>query len=411
MNYKKCWKKTLSKTMLFLVSLSVIWVLGISGSLAAEKVIKFGCAVSMTGIFAHEGELHKNGLEFWKDKVNEMGGISVGGKRYKVDIKYYDDKSDTMTSAKLVEKLITVDKVDFIFGPFGSGATFAGSSVAEKYKIIMIAPMGSADKIYERRYKYLFSAIATVGKSHDDWVPGFLSQLNPRPRTLAIIAQNSLWPLSSAAAFTKPAEEWGLKVVYSEKFPGGIEDFSALYTEIRARKPDILLAVSFVKEMIIMAKQLKEMQVYVPMVIMPAGPSVPDFRNSLGKRAEHIIGHTSWTVTLPYEGKVFGTSRDYARMMKDKYGYNVDRTGASGTVSGLIYQLAIERAGSLDTEKVRKAIKELDAETFYGPIRFDDEGVNIGTPSTVLQMRGGKHLSIYPPAHAEAKVIYPMPKD
>jgi branched-chain amino acid transport system substrate-binding protein len=130
----------------------------------------------------------------------------------------------------------------------------------------------------------------------------------------------------------------------------------------------------------------------------------------LGESAEHIIGHTSWAATLPYKGETFGAAGDYVKLFKQKYGYAVDRTGASATNSGLIYQLAIERAGSLDVEKVREAVKELDDTTFYGPIRFDDEGVNIGTPTTVLQMRGGKHLAVYPPAHAETGVIYPIPK-
>jgi len=410
MNQKELWKRVVGRTVLVAVSISMIATLGVSGSLAAEKVIEFGCAVSMSGMFSHEGELHRDGLEFWKDAVNEQGGINVGGVNHEVEIIYADDKSDTATSAKLVEKLITVDKVDFLFGPFGSGATFASSSVAEKYKVLMIAPMGSSDKIYQRGYKYLFSACSTVAKSHEEWVSGLLSELNPPPKTLAIIAQNSLWPLSESAAFKKPAEAWGLEIVYEEKYPPGTEDFSPLYTEIRKVKPDILYAITFVKEMIIMAKQLREMQVYAPMVIMPAGPSVPDFRESLGDSAEYIIGNTSWAATLPYKGKLFGSAGDYARRFKEKFGYVPDRTEASATVSGLIYQLAIERAGSLDTEKVREAVKALDDTTFYGPLRFDDEGVNVGTPSTILQMQGGKHLAVYPPAHAQAKLIYPMPK-
>jgi branched-chain amino acid transport system substrate-binding protein len=96
--------------------------------------------------------------------------------------------------------------------------------------------------------------------------------------------------------------------------------------------------------------------------------------------------------------------------MKEKYGYEVDRTGACGTEAGLIFQLAIEKANSLDTEKVREAIKGLNETTFYGPIKFDDRGINVGTPVTMMQIQKGKRVAVWPSAHADGKLKYPTPK-
>ncbi|HXF33630.1 MAG TPA: ABC transporter substrate-binding protein, partial [Candidatus Acidoferrales bacterium] len=86
---------------------------------AAGDTIVFGAAVAETGRESKEGRLTQEGYDFWKDYVNSHGGIMVGGKKYQVAIKYYDDEDNPQTSAKLVEKLINDDKVNFILGPYG----------------------------------------------------------------------------------------------------------------------------------------------------------------------------------------------------------------------------------------------------------------------------------------------------
>ena len=87
---------------------------------AADDTIVFGAALAATGSTAREGELTQEGYEFWKDYVNAHGGLKVGGKTYKVDIKYADDESNPQTAARLVEKFVSQDKVNFILGPYGS---------------------------------------------------------------------------------------------------------------------------------------------------------------------------------------------------------------------------------------------------------------------------------------------------
>ena len=83
----------------------------------------------LTGGLSRFGILVKNGYELWKETVNAAGGIEVAGKKMKAEIVYYDDQSENETSAKLTEKLITDDKVQFLLSPFGSGPTFATTAI------------------------------------------------------------------------------------------------------------------------------------------------------------------------------------------------------------------------------------------------------------------------------------------
>src|SRR4051812_21726059 len=117
---------------------------GLSMSAAAQDVITFGAALSLTGKTSTEGRLVKEGYDMYVKYINAKGGIRVAGKPHKVAIKYYDDQSDANTSAKLYEKLITEDGIKLLLGPYSSGITFPASAIAEKYQVPMIVAHGAA---------------------------------------------------------------------------------------------------------------------------------------------------------------------------------------------------------------------------------------------------------------------------
>src|ERR1700744_165932 len=101
---------------------------------AADDVIKFGAPLPLTGPLAPEGIKQQQGYDIWAEQANKAGGISVGGKKYKVEIVYADYQSNTPRSVQTTEQMITQDNINFLFGPFGSGAAKAASTVSEKYK-------------------------------------------------------------------------------------------------------------------------------------------------------------------------------------------------------------------------------------------------------------------------------------
>ena len=101
--------------LVLVVSLILAW--NLNSAIGAEKVLKLGASVCLTGRLAKEGNYVKDGYTLWQEEVNKKGGIKVGNDNYKVEIVFYDDKSDPQTGAKLTEKLITDDKVKFILGP------------------------------------------------------------------------------------------------------------------------------------------------------------------------------------------------------------------------------------------------------------------------------------------------------
>src|SRR3972149_2590482 len=118
-------------------------VLGFFGPVqSAEKVIKTGAPLPLTGPLSPEGQKQVQGYDLWAETANKAGGVKVGNERYQVKIVYNDYQSNTPRAVQLAEKLITEDKVNFTFSPFGSGATKAASGVSEKDGIPTIAARG-----------------------------------------------------------------------------------------------------------------------------------------------------------------------------------------------------------------------------------------------------------------------------
>ena len=100
--------------------------------------IILGSAISFTGKYSTNGIHAKNGYELGVMKINEMGGVKVGGKTYKLKVQYYDDESTPLRTAQLLERLVNQDGVKYFLGPYSSATTKAAAPIMEKYKVPMI---------------------------------------------------------------------------------------------------------------------------------------------------------------------------------------------------------------------------------------------------------------------------------
>jgi branched-chain amino acid transport system substrate-binding protein len=377
-------------------------------SKAGEKTIKIGVAISQTGQVAREGKFEKDGIDYWKDLVNSQGGIEVGNEKYKVDIVYYDDQSSPETSMKLTEKLITEDKVQFLIGPYSSGIQTAAAAIGEKYKMITITPLANATTIYDKGYKYIYSVLPPATK-YLQLLIDMTVTMDPKPTTIAIMARDDPFGLSVAAGVKARAEEKGLKVIYNEKFAKNVTDMSPLLSAIKNLNPDILIATTLYQDAVLITKQAKDMKVCPKMMAFSVGVSIPDFPKELGADANYIFGAEWWLPNMGWKGEIIPSADQFAKEFEKKYGYSPSYHSAAGAAAGLILQLAIKDAGSLDTEKVREALVKFNHDVFWGPTAWDQTGANIKGGSGVIQILDGKVVSIYPEAIMQQKPVYPMP--
>lgn len=375
---------------------------------AKQKTLKIGAALSLTGSFASEGGGTQKGYEVWRDFVNSQGGVEVGSEKYLVEFVFYDDKSDPETAGKLVEKLITEDKVNMIFGPYGSDLNMVGSAIAERYGVVFIAPMAAAAPLYERGFKYFFGT-STIATNEIIGYPQLMKTLKPEIKTAAIIFPDLVYPMNVAENLKKALEEAGIKIAYFDKYPPGTKDLAPLLTKIKSLKPDAFFSTAFLEDAILTGRQIEAVNLGAKMVGYAGVSSHPSFLESLKADAENSFGLSVWVPELNYECKVFGSSLKYAEIFEKEFGYKPRYYEASASGAAVVLQLALKDAGSLDKDQLSNAIRKLDVETFWGAVGFDDKHRNIKHQIGIHQVQNGKPVIVWPVERQTSKPVYPRP--
>ncbi len=371
--------------------------LGLSATaVMAQDVIKFGAPLPLTGPLAPEAIKQQQGYDLWAEQANKAGGISVGGKKYKVEIVYADYQSNTPRAVQTTEQMITQNNVNFLFGPFGSGAAKAGSSVSEKYKVPTIAATASSSQVYDQGYKYLFGTFTP-----NDTLTTPLTQMvkakAPDVKKVAILARNDLFPLAIAQEMEKSAKGNGLEVAYFEKYAIGTLDHSATLSQIKSLAPQWIFVTGYINDLLLVKKQMADQQIKATVVSMIAGPAYQEFIDAAGPGGENITSAAWWHPAAQYAGKdIFGTTANYVKLFKEKYKSEPDYAQASASVAGALFQMAIEKAGSLDKDKVRDELAKLDVMTFFGPVKFGPTGQINSLEPPVFQLQGGKPVVLSP---------------
>ena len=267
---------------------------GLSASAAlAQDVVKFGAPLPLTGPLAPEAIKQQQGYDLWAEQANKAGGISVGGKKYKVEIVYADYQSNTPRAVQTTEQMITQNNVNFLFGPFGSGAAKAGSSVSEKYKVPTIASTASSAQVYDQGYKYLFGTFTP-----NDTLTTPLTQIvkakAPDVKKVAILARNDLFPLAIAQEMEKSAKANGLEVVYFEKYAINTLDHSATLSQIKSLAPQWIFVTGYINDLLLVRKQMADQQIKASVLSMIAGPAYQEFIDAAGASGENITSAAWW---------------------------------------------------------------------------------------------------------------------
>lgn len=372
--------------------------------------ILFGAAVSFTGSLAKEGRLTREGYDFWKDYVNDHGGLRIGGKVYHVDINYYDDESNPQNAARLVEKLIDQNHVNFILGPYGSATSFAVAAVAERRAIPMVEGNGAAEKIFNQGYKYTFGVLSPARK-YLAGIIEFASKRKPRPNAIAITATDEAFSLEIQQGAIELANDHGIHVVYTGRYSTTTSDVSGIVAGIKASGADMILNAGHLQDALLMHRTLKDQNVQAKIYGYSVGPDTPDFRDGLGRDANYVLGSAQWSAAVHYHGApgFYGSAQQYARAFARAVGHAPDYHNAESTAACLAFQYAMQRAGTLDPARVRDALANLDVVTFFGLLKFDSRGLNVFKPMVVNQIQAGKLVTIYPYRLAEADPMYPTP--
>jgi len=369
--------------------------------------IKIGISLSLTGDFSADGKGFQQGYQLWADTINKNGGLL--GRPVQLDI--VSDASSPDQVQTNYEKLITVDKVDLVFGPYSSLLTKPASVVANRYGYAMVEGAGGAPTVFNRGLKNVFDVSVPVIHNLDNFGQYLLSlPADQRPTSVAYASEDDPFAQPEIDSLKAIMEQGGVKTAYYKIYPAETTDYNPIADQIIASKADVVAIGGFLPDVVAMQQRFRQQHYTPKAMIATAGPDLGnDYLTAVGgaANAEGVMIGNMWGPQLSNPSNV--------QMVKDylaKYGGTPDQINgdvAEGFAVGQVVQQAVTKVGSLDNAKLIAELHSGDTfDSVQGPVKFDDTGQNIVARVILFQWQGGKFVPVYPAEVATNKPEYPI---
>lgn len=362
----------------------------------ASEPIKIGLTLGLTGKYSEMSDMQMKGFRLWERDVNNKGGI-LGRK---VQIIIYDDNSDSRIAKAFYEHLILRDKVDLVFGPYSSEITEAVLPVTEQYGYPVLAAGASADKLWQKSYRYVFGLYTPASK----YTVGFLEMLVMNGfKDIAIVHADDSFSKNIASGVKKWAGRFGLNVLLFEGFKKGTKNLDDIAQKAKTSKAQALIMCGHFDESVNMRLSLKNIGWYPKAYFASVGPAMQAFHERLGANADGVFSSSQWEhhsrLNLP-GGHEFYDS--YIKTYREEPSYHA----ASAYAAGQILATAVKKAESLDRDKIRDILSVMDAMTIIGRYGVNRTGMQIKHFNLIIQWQNGKKEIVWPEEIRTAKPVF-----
>lgn len=389
---------------------------------AAEKVIKIGTLFPLTGPVATAGQRCQAAVQTAVEIINNkhpelkvplarQTGILNG---YKIVLVHADSQGKPDVGKAEAERLINQEGVWAIIGSYNSSVSMPASFVAERAKKIFMCGASSSAALTQRNMNYFFRMAPTDATESVEFVD-VLKWLNAKNKanikTIGIIYENSVFGKHAAGEAKSAAAAGGFKVVADVPFTPGATNLNSEIQTLKKSNPDALFGAVLGADYSLMVRTMKQAN-WLPKIAINycSGYQDPVITKQLGKDANFFMGSTAYS---PQFATLMPAVAAVEKIYKSKAGVPFDGDSIQETVAMLVLAQAIEKAGSLDPEKVAKI---LHANTWESPlslggkVAFGKGGQNIKAYSIVTQLQNGEYKRIYPSEMADkkAKIVFPM---
>jgi branched-chain amino acid transport system substrate-binding protein len=391
-----------------------------------QNTVKIGVIYPFSGYNASSAEDLKAGLELSREIVNHSfqlpfslakeKGLPAFGNA-KIEFCYRDSRSDPVLAAELVERLVKAEKVAAVIGCYSSTVTAAASERAEILRVPFVNTSSTSPTLTQRGLKWFFRTTPDDDMFAQNFF-AFLSDLSEHkkieiPKNLILVYENRLWGTSVSRAERKLAIRHHYRILEDIPYDAEAKSFNEELKRIQKASPGIILQSSYADDAILFMKGYKEKQIHpVALLAMNAGFVSPAFIDTLGADAEYILSREVWA---PDIGKKKPLVAEVNDLFKKRFGRNMTGGSARSFTGLLVLADAINRAGNLKPEKIRKSLLDTDikSEALIMPwdgVKFDPQtGQNLLGKGIIVQIQGGEYRTVWPRELSETLVVWPMP--
>ena len=375
--------------------------------------VKAGVSASLTGQFATQGQQALAGLSAWVEYVNHQGGLAVGGENLPVTLVSYDDGSTADTTRRAMERLITDDRVDLLFGPYSAGLTTAAAEVAEAHGKVMWNHGGAGDAHYARGFRKIISILTPA----DQYLAGateLVRQANPEASKLVILRiDTGAFARLVARGAETAAHALGFTTVLDLRYRPTQVSFTEIARHVAEQEPDLVVSVGRIRHDLGTARALARLpnRSNIGLAVVIAAP-IAGFEEALGGSADGFVGPSQWEPAFSIPNPDVGPDAAAAlRILNDAAedsGVPIDYPMAQAMAAGLVAERCVAMAGNFDDDALLGAAVNADFTTFYGRFKIDEAGRQIGRSVALIQRQNGRKVVVWPQELAEEELRYPF---
>ncbi len=347
--------------------------------------IKIGLSMAQTGPLAPNGKQALLGAQIWADEVNAKGGL-LGRK---VELISYDDQSNPATVPGIYTKLLDVDKVDLVVGPYATNMVAPALPVVMQKGKTFIG-LFALDANAEFHYPKYFSMLGTGPTPRRSFTEGFFqvaAAQQPKPQTVALAAEDAEFARNACDGARENVKAYGFKLVYDKTFPPGTTDFSPIVRALQAANADLVVVCSYPLSSVGIVLSAKELGL-APKMFGGAmvGLQATAFKDKLKSKLNGIVNYETW-VPSP---KLMAPAADFFKVYQERAkGAGVDPLGYYLGGWGYAYlQLlgeAIKGTNSINDDKLADYMRSHEFKTIMADVKFGKNGE--WTKSTMLQVQ------------------------
>jgi branched-chain amino acid transport system substrate-binding protein len=404
----------------FMSLMAAFMLLFAPDAFAAPKKIVIGHPACLSGKYAKAGEQALGGIRGIIDWVNtEYGGVTVDGKKVPLEYVFYDSESKKEAVTSLIARLITSDKVNAIMAPYSSGLTLRGAPVAESRKMLYMDHGGANNKIFRQGFKYVVQTIGPASRYHEGTLD-MIHSVDPKAKKVALAYEDSEFAKMVMEGAETHAKKLGFDIVFKRTYPKGVTDLTPLLSALKASNPDFVIGGGHFEDGQLFNRQMADLGIDANALSLIAAATLPAFYEALTTMAEGVMGPSHWEYGVKYseaEAKKVGLpwigpgQDEFVALFKKALGKEIipDYHAAEAGAAVLSYVLAVEKANSVDTTKVRKALGDLKFMSFYGGWDVDESGLQVGHSMVDVQWQMGKRVIVWPEEARTGRLAYPMP--
>jgi branched-chain amino acid transport system substrate-binding protein len=336
---------------------------------AADDTIKIGVSAAKTGpLSGGTAAVYWPNVQLWQHNLKEKGGIDVGGKKMQVEFVEYDDQTAPEVAIKNIQRLATVDEVDFLLSPYSTGINLATAPLIAKYGYPQIVATGSANELekFVGRWPNSFWMLGT-----SVWLSNGIVETLKAMRDkgevgnkVAVAYVGDAFGQEMSSSGIPAFKAAGFEIVYETSYPLGTQDLSPVISSAKAAAPDAFVAYSYPPDSFALTEQAQIQGLNTKVFYVGVGGALTAFGQRFGKAAEGVMSMGGINTADPKYVK-------YREQHKQVTGADADYWASPVTYASFeVLEQAITKAGVKDRAAVVETIKSGSFDTVIGPVKF-----------------------------------------